>query len=52
MTSITPDGPDYDIVRRVIELITEDDRDQPSLEAIAARLNQSPTQLQKTSTRW
>lgn len=51
-TEITPDGPDYDIVRRVIELITEDYRDQPSLEAIAARLNQSPTQLQKTFTRW
>ncbi|MGR9374439.1 methylated-DNA--[protein]-cysteine S-methyltransferase [Rhizobium leguminosarum] len=51
-TDITPDGADYDIVRRVIELITEDYRDQPSLEAIAARLNQSPTQLQKTFTRW
>ena len=51
-TDITPDGPDYDIVRRVIELITEDYRDQPSLEAIAARLNQSPTQLQKIFTRW
>ncbi|RXT26688.1 6-O-methylguanine DNA methyltransferase [Rhizobium leguminosarum] len=51
-TDITPDGPDYDIVRRVIELITEDYRDQPSLEAIAAQLNQSPSQLQKTFTRW
>lgn len=51
-TDITPDGPDYDIVRRVIELITVDYRDQPSLEVIAARLNQSPTQLQKTFTRW
>jgi AraC family transcriptional regulator of adaptative response/methylated-DNA-[protein]-cysteine methyltransferase len=49
---ITPDGADYETVRRVIELITEDYRDQPSLEAIAARLNQSPTQLQKTFTRW
>jgi AraC family transcriptional regulator of adaptative response/methylated-DNA-[protein]-cysteine methyltransferase len=36
----------------VIELITEDYREQPSLEAIAMRLNQSPTQLQKTFTRW
>ena len=51
-TDITPDGPDYDTVRRVIELISEEYRDQPSLEAIAARLNQSPTQLQKTFTRW
>jgi AraC family transcriptional regulator of adaptative response/methylated-DNA-[protein]-cysteine methyltransferase len=49
---ITPKGPDYETVRQVIELITEDYRDQPSLEAIAARLNQSPTQLQKTFTRW
>lgn len=51
-TDITPDGPDYDIVRQVIELISEGYRDQPSLEAIAARLHQSPTQLQKTFTRW
>ncbi|ARQ60037.1 methylated-DNA--protein-cysteine S-methyltransferase protein [Rhizobium sp. Kim5] len=51
-TDITPGGPDYDTVRRVIELTSEEYRDQPSLEAIAARLNQSPTQLQKTFTRW
>jgi AraC family transcriptional regulator of adaptative response/methylated-DNA-[protein]-cysteine methyltransferase len=49
---ITPDGPDYETVRQVIELITEDYREQPSLEAIAMRLNQSPTQLQNTFTRW
>lgn len=49
---ITPDGPDYETVRKVIELISEDYRDQPSLETIAAALNQSPTQLQKTFTRW
>lgn len=49
---VTPDGPDYEIVRQVIELITEDYRDQPSLETIAARLGHSPTQLQKTFTRW
>ncbi|MBB3312652.1 AraC family transcriptional regulator of adaptative response/methylated-DNA-[protein]-cysteine methyltransferase [Rhizobium sp. BK196] len=51
-TDITPAGPDYNTVRQVIELISEEYRDQPSLEAIAARLNQSPTQLQKTFTRW
>ena len=51
-TDITPEGPDYDTVRQVIELISEEYRDQPSLEAIAARLNQSATQLQKTFTRW
>ncbi|HXV31844.1 MAG TPA: bifunctional helix-turn-helix domain-containing protein/methylated-DNA--[protein]-cysteine S-methyltransferase [Sinorhizobium sp.] len=49
---ITPDGTDYDTVRRVIEMLTEDYRDQPSLETIARRLGQSPTQLQKVFTRW
>ncbi len=51
-TDITPEGSDYETVRQVIELITEDYRDQPSLETIATRLSQSPTQLQKTFTRW
>jgi AraC family transcriptional regulator of adaptative response/methylated-DNA-[protein]-cysteine methyltransferase len=49
---ITPEGADYDIVRSVIEYLTVEYREQPSLEAIAAQLNQSPTQLQKTFTRW
>jgi AraC family transcriptional regulator of adaptative response/methylated-DNA-[protein]-cysteine methyltransferase len=51
-TDITPDGDDYTTVRRVIEMITEDYREQPGLEEIAGRLDQSPTQLQKTFTRW
>lgn len=49
---ITPQGPDYETVRQVIELITEEYRHQPSLEMLADRLGQSPTQLQKTFTRW
>lgn len=49
---VTPQGGDYETVRRVIELITLDYREQPSLEAIAAELGQSPTQLQKVFTRW
>jgi AraC family transcriptional regulator of adaptative response/methylated-DNA-[protein]-cysteine methyltransferase len=49
---ITPVGSDYETVRRVIEILTVDYRDQPSLETIAAQLGQSPTQLQKTFTRW
>lgn len=49
---ITPVGADYETVRQVIEILTVDYRDQPSLEEIAARLNQSSTQLQKTFTRW
>lgn len=51
-SDITPEGDDYETVSRVIELITEDYRDQPGLEEIAGRLGQSPTQLQKTFTRW
>jgi AraC family transcriptional regulator of adaptative response/methylated-DNA-[protein]-cysteine methyltransferase len=51
-TDVTPEGSDYDTVRRVIEMITLDYRDQPSLEAIAAEIGQSPTQLQKLFTRW
>ncbi len=51
-TDITPSGEDYAIVKQVIELITIDYREQPSLDAIAAELGQSPTQLQKVFTRW
>ncbi|PZU23212.1 MAG: 6-O-methylguanine DNA methyltransferase [Shinella sp.] len=51
-TDITPEGSDYETVRRVIEMITNDYREQPSLETIAERLGQSPTQLQKVFTRW
>nr|CAD6407574.1 6-O-methylguanine DNA methyltransferase [Rhizobium sp. Q54] len=49
---VTPDGGDYETVRRVIELISLDYRQQPSLEVIASELGQSPTQLQKVFTRW
>ncbi|HEX2148114.1 MAG TPA: bifunctional helix-turn-helix domain-containing protein/methylated-DNA--[protein]-cysteine S-methyltransferase [Pseudorhizobium sp.] len=49
---VTPEGSDYEIVRQVIELITLDYRQQPSLEGIASELGQSPTQLQKVFTRW
>ncbi|MCG5482710.1 MAG: bifunctional helix-turn-helix domain-containing protein/methylated-DNA--[protein]-cysteine S-methyltransferase [Sinorhizobium meliloti] len=51
-TDITPEGTDYDTVRRVIAMLTEDYREQPSLESLARRLGQSPTQLQKVFTRW
>jgi len=51
-TDITPEGDDYTTVRQVIEMITDDYRDQPGLEDIAGKLGQSPTQLQKTFTRW
>ncbi len=49
---VTPQGGDYETVRQVIELLTADYRDQPSLDTLAAKLGQSPTQLQKVFSRW
>jgi len=49
---ITPAGGDYETVRRVIEKISLDYRDQPSLEALAAEVGETPTSLQKLFTRW
>ncbi len=49
---ITPEGGDYEIVRRVIEKISLDYRDQPSLDALAAEVGETPTGLQKLFTRW
>jgi AraC family transcriptional regulator of adaptative response/methylated-DNA-[protein]-cysteine methyltransferase len=43
---------DYRVVCQVIEFLTENWRDQPSLEAIAARMHMEPTRLQKLFTRW
>ena len=48
---LEPHG-DYHIVRQVIEFLTENWRDQPSLERIAARVGMEPTALQKLFTRW
>lgn len=49
---ITPTGADYETVRRVIEKISVDYRDQPSLEELAAEVGETPTGLQKLFTRW
>ncbi|SMC43772.1 bifunctional helix-turn-helix domain-containing protein/methylated-DNA--[protein]-cysteine S-methyltransferase [Rhizobium sp. RU36D] len=49
---VTPSDGDYETVRSVIETLTLEYQDQPSLEQLAARLDLSPTQLQKTFTRW
>lgn len=49
---ITPEGSDYSTVRRVIEKISLDYRDQPSLEALAEDVGETPTGLQKLFTRW
>jgi len=43
---------DYEIVRRVIEHISERWRDQPSLETLAGDVGMEPTALQKLFTRW
>ena len=51
-TDITPTGEDYEIVRRVVEKISTDYRDQPSLETLAAEVGETPTALQKLFTRW
>lgn len=49
---ITPEGSDYEIVRRAIEKISLDYRDQPSLEVLAEAVGETPTGLQKLFTRW
>ncbi len=49
---ITPTGNDYAIVSHIIERISEDYRDQPSLETLAKDAGLSPTALQKLFTRW
>ncbi|MEX0405618.1 bifunctional helix-turn-helix domain-containing protein/methylated-DNA--[protein]-cysteine S-methyltransferase [Aquibium sp. LZ166] len=43
---------DYEIVRKVIEKISRDYRDQPSLEELAEAVGETPTGLQKLFTRW
>jgi AraC family transcriptional regulator of adaptative response/methylated-DNA-[protein]-cysteine methyltransferase len=43
---------DYSVVRKVVEFLTENWREQPSLEAIAAQAGMEPTRLQKLFTRW
>lgn len=45
-------GHDYEIVRRVIETISETYHDQPSLETLARQVGMEPTALQKLFTRW
>ncbi|GAA4126697.1 methylated-DNA--[protein]-cysteine S-methyltransferase [Aminobacter aganoensis] len=49
---ITPVGAEYETVRRVIEKISLDYRDQPSLDALADEVGETPTGLQKLFSRW
>ena len=46
------DVPDYEIVRRAIEFITRQRREQPSLERIADHVGMKPLTLQRLFTRW
>jgi AraC family transcriptional regulator of adaptative response/methylated-DNA-[protein]-cysteine methyltransferase len=48
----TKSSDDYDVVRQVLEFVTENWRDQPSLEAIAESVGMESTRLQKLFTRW
>ena len=54
--SLKPAGaetdPDYELVRRALEIITRHYRRQPSLDELAHALSVPATQLQKTFTRW
>lgn len=50
--NITPNGDDYETIRRVIELISLNYRAQPSLEDLAHEVQMEPTKLQKLFTRW
>ncbi|MGB3502062.1 MAG: bifunctional helix-turn-helix domain-containing protein/methylated-DNA--[protein]-cysteine S-methyltransferase [Mesorhizobium sp.] len=43
---------DYEKVRQVIEKISLDYRDQPSLDDLASEVGETPTSLQKLFTRW
>ncbi|MBI3673232.1 MAG: helix-turn-helix transcriptional regulator, partial [Rhizobiales bacterium] len=43
---------DYDMVRRSLAFLTENWRDQPSLDELAARSGVSPHHLQRLFTRW
>ncbi|MEJ8574989.1 bifunctional helix-turn-helix domain-containing protein/methylated-DNA--[protein]-cysteine S-methyltransferase [Microbaculum marinum] len=43
---------DYDAVRRTVEFITENWRDQPGLDVIAGHVGMEPTRLQKLFRRW
>ncbi len=49
---ITPSGSDYEVVRKAIEKISLDYRDQPSLEVLAEEVGETPNGLQKLFTRW
>lgn len=48
----TPTDQDYRLVRNAIELMSERWREQPTVEALAAKLGVTPVQLQRLLVRW
>jgi AraC family transcriptional regulator of adaptative response/methylated-DNA-[protein]-cysteine methyltransferase len=52
MNMIDTPRKDYDMVRRSLAFMTENWRDQPSLEAIAEQSGVSPHHMQRVFTRW
>lgn len=50
--NVTPNGTDYEVIRKVIELISKEYQSQPSLEAISHEVGLEQTKLQKLFTRW
>jgi len=50
--AVLPGAPDYEVVRRAIEFISERWREQPSLARIAAHVGLKPLSLQRLFTRW
>jgi AraC family transcriptional regulator, regulatory protein of adaptative response / methylated-DNA-[protein]-cysteine methyltransferase len=52
MNMIDTPSKDYDMVRRSLAFMTENWRDQPSLEAIAEKSGVSPHHMQRVFTRW
>ena len=49
---VTPDGRDYDVVRKVIAHLSTDFRDQPSLGQLAALTGETEDGLSKLFARW
>lgn len=52
MSSLEGSAKDYAIVKRTLERLTNDWRDQPSLEDLAREVGQQPIQLQRIFSRW
>ncbi|MEM9573674.1 MAG: bifunctional helix-turn-helix domain-containing protein/methylated-DNA--[protein]-cysteine S-methyltransferase [Pseudomonadota bacterium] len=52
LTNEVERGNDYSKIARVISLISENYREQPSLEELALNVDMEPTALQKLFTRW